>query len=92
MCEQIPSYPIYGFRVSAKGIRYGVNTESATEPSQLLLLLLLFLFLSTVEPLHNGHLRNRRKWPFSCRRADVNKGSRRRLHAGNRYGKSLGVL
>ena len=56
MCEQIPSYPIYGFRVSAKGIRYGVNTESATEPSQLLLLLLLLLFLSTVEPLHNGHL------------------------------------
>ena len=54
MCEQIPSYPIYGFRASAKGIRYGVNTESATEPSQLLLLLLLFL--STVEPLHNGHL------------------------------------
>ena len=91
MCEQIPSYPIYGFRVSAKGIRYGVNTESATEPSQLLLLLLL-LFLSTVEPLHNGHLRNRRKWPFSCRRADVNKGNRRRLHAGNRYGESLGVL
>ena len=36
----------YGFRASAKGIRYGVNTESATEPSQLLLL----LFLSTVEP------------------------------------------
>ena len=57
MCEQIPSYPIYGFRVSAKGIRYGVNTESATEQSQLLLLLLLLLlFLSTVEPLHNGHL------------------------------------
>ena len=92
MCEQIPSYPIYGFRVSAKGIRYGVNTESATEPSQLLLLLLLLLFLSTVEPLHNGHLRSRRKWPFSCRRADVNKGNRRRLHAGNRYGESLGVL
>ena len=78
MCEQIPSYPIYGFRVSAKGIRYGVNTESATEPSQLLLLLLLLLFLSTVEPLHTATFdRDRRKWPF---------------RRGGRYGESLGVL
>ena len=53
MCEQIPMPAIrYGFRASARGIRHGVNTESVTEQSQLLLL----LFLSTVEPLHNSHL------------------------------------